>query len=110
MPLLWRYNLHYFDDLNSHNIKNNNRLYNYLLDDWIENNTDRSSIAWNSYSTSLRIINIIKWAINGNKINKNIIISLKTQIIWLSKRIEWHLLGNHLFTNAKALLFGSLFF
>ena len=110
MPLLWRYNLHYFDDLNSHNIKNNTRLYNYLLDDWIENNTDRSSIAWNSYSTSLRIINIIKWAINGNKINKNIIISLKTQIIWLSKRIEWHLLGNHLFTNAKALLLGSLFF
>ena len=29
---------------------------------------------------------------------------------WLEKRIEWHILGNHLFANGKALLFAGLFF
>jgi uncharacterized heparinase superfamily protein len=29
---------------------------------------------------------------------------------WLAKRLEWHLLGNHLFANAKALVFAGLLF
>jgi uncharacterized heparinase superfamily protein len=36
--------------------------------------------------------------------------SLATQTRWLCKRLEVHLLGNHLFANAKALVFGGLFF
>ncbi|WP_386117862.1 heparinase II/III family protein [Thiohalocapsa marina] len=36
--------------------------------------------------------------------------SLATQARWLRKRLEHHLLGNHLFANAKALIFAGAFF
>ena len=32
------------------------------------------------------------------------------QARWLRRRLEWHLLGNHLFVNAKALIFVVLYF
>ena len=32
------------------------------------------------------------------------------QIRYLSKNLEWHILGNHLLTNAKSLIFAGLFF
>ena len=32
------------------------------------------------------------------------------QARWLARRVEWHLLANHLFVNAKALVFAGLFF
>ena len=32
------------------------------------------------------------------------------QTRWLTRRLEWHILGNHLFVNAKALVFSGLFF
>ena len=35
-------------------------------------------------------------------------INLWNQVLWLSKNMEYHL-GNHLFINAKALLFASVF-
>ena len=36
--------------------------------------------------------------------------SLAVQTRWLAQRLERHLLGNHLFANAKALVFAGLFF
>ena len=36
--------------------------------------------------------------------------SLAMQVRWLRERIEWHVLGNHLFVNAKALVHAGLFF
>jgi uncharacterized heparinase superfamily protein len=36
--------------------------------------------------------------------------SLALQADYLAKRLEWHLLGNHLFANAKALVFAGLLF
>jgi uncharacterized heparinase superfamily protein len=36
--------------------------------------------------------------------------SLAVQVRWLRRRLEWHLLSNHLFANAKALMFGGAFF
>ena len=36
--------------------------------------------------------------------------SLAVQTRWLEDRIEWHLLGNHLLANAKALIFAGAFF
>jgi len=35
---------------------------------------------------------------------------LAVQARWLARRLETHLLGNHLFVNAKALVFAGLFF
>jgi uncharacterized heparinase superfamily protein len=37
-------------------------------------------------------------------------LSLWNQVLWLADRPEYHLLGNHLFINAKALLFACVFF
>ncbi|MDW8468891.1 MAG: alginate lyase family protein [Burkholderiales bacterium] len=36
--------------------------------------------------------------------------SLAVQARWLRARLEWHLLGNHLWANAKALVFAGSFF
>jgi hypothetical protein len=36
--------------------------------------------------------------------------SLAVQARWLRRRLEYHLLGNHLFANAKALVFAGAFF
>ena len=36
--------------------------------------------------------------------------SLAVQARWVAKRLETHLLGEHLFANAKALVFAGLFF
>ena len=35
--------------------------------------------------------------------------NLYCNLCWLDGRIEWHLMANHLFANAKALVFGGLF-
>ena len=43
--------------------------------------------------------------LNENIYDKRILDSLSIQSNWLFSRIEWHLLANHLFVNAKALIF-----
>lgn len=107
---LWRYNQHYFDDLNA--LGANDRLpwHITLVEDWVDHNPPGHGIGWDSYPISLRIINWVKWALAGNEISDACIQSLAVQARWLSKRLEIHLLGNHLFTNAKALVFAGLFF
>ncbi|WP_413889037.1 heparinase II/III family protein [Candidatus Aalborgicola defluviihabitans] len=49
-------------------------------------------------------------ALAGNALPEPCARSLVLQARWLHKRLEWHLLGNHLFANAKALVFAGLFF
>ena len=107
---LWRYNQHYFDYLNS--IKSSQRkvLHKKILKCWINENKIGKGVGWHSYPTSLRIVNWIKWQLLDNTLSDNCIQSLALQARWLSKRIEWHILGNHLFSNAKALVFAGLFF
>lgn len=107
---LWLYNLHYFDDLNAHRSYERKAWHYELLENWIKENKIGSGIGWDPYPTSLRIVNWIKWYFLGNTFSKNCIHSLVCQARWLSKRIEWHILGNHLFANAKALVFAGLFF
>jgi uncharacterized heparinase superfamily protein len=55
-------------------------------------------------------VNWIKWALSGSKLNTDSIHSLAIQTRQLRRRLEFHLLGNHLFENAKALVFAGLFF
>jgi uncharacterized heparinase superfamily protein len=107
---LWRYNQHYFDDLNAIDAGDRTDWHRALLLDWIAKNPPGRGTAWEPYPTSLRIVNWIKWALAGNHCCETILSSLATQTRWLSRRLEWHLLGNHLFANAKALIFAGLFF
>jgi uncharacterized heparinase superfamily protein len=107
---LWRYNLHYFDDLNALDADLRKEWHLNLINKWIIDNVPFVGTSWESYPTSLRIINWIKWHLEGNKLSTFALQSLFIQLRWLNKRLEYHLLGNHLFANAKALVFGGLFF
>jgi len=107
---LWLYNLHYFDDLNAVGAENRVEWHRALIARWIKENTPGVGNGWEPYPTSLRIVNWIKWALKGNILEATWIHSLAVQVRWLRRHIEWHLLGNHLFANAKTLVFAGLFF
>jgi uncharacterized heparinase superfamily protein len=109
LSLLWRYNLHYFDFFNQqHPLEP--ALAKSLMLKWIAENPMGSKCGWDPYPTSLRIINWVKWLTKYQENDSIIIGSLWTQLCWLSQRPEYHLLGNHLFINAKAMIIGSQFF
>jgi len=109
---LWLYNLHYFDDLNSINSEQRSLWHNNLVQRWIDENPPKYQYGngWEPYPSSLRIVNWIKWfLLNGNK-KKNWTDSLAIQVRFLIQNLEFHLLGNHLLANSKALIFAGLFF
>ena len=107
---LWLYNLHYFEDLNAQDADQRNAWHRALIERWVLENPPTSGNGWEPYPTSLRIVNWVKWLAFGNDAPTGMVQSLATQARWLSKRLEWHLLGNHLFANAKALVFAGLLF
>lgn len=110
LPKLWLYNLHYFDDLNSQQTPVRNDWHRNLLERWIKENPPGTGCGWEAYPISIRAVNWIKYFIVGNTKNDEILKSLTIQIRYLTKRLEWHLLGNHLFANAKALVFVGSYF
>jgi len=107
---LWRYNQHYFDFLKSNQSTEYADWNTHLMLDWVENNKPGYGVGWEPYPTSLRIVNWVKWALSGNKLPDEFVKSLAIQTAWLSSRVEFHILGNHLFSNAKALVYAGLFF
>jgi len=107
---LWRYNLHYFDDLNAEDAGSRRVWHEALLEQWVRDNPPGRGTGWEPYPTSLRIVNWIKWALGGNSLSAECRNSLAIQARWLAHRLETHLLGNHLFANAKALAFAGCYF
>jgi uncharacterized heparinase superfamily protein len=107
---LWRYNLHYFDDLNAIGADERADAHRALVSRWIAENPPGRGTGWEPYPTSLRIVNWIKWFLGGLPVEAAWRQSLATQVRWLDERLEWHLLGNHLFANAKALVFAGCYF
>lgn len=107
---LWRYNQHYFDDLNAVGADGRAAWHDPLLLDWVRCNPPGVGDGWEPFPTSLRIVNWVKWALAGNRLPEVCIQSLGVQSRWLAARVEWHLLANHLLANAKALVFSGLFF
>lgn len=107
---LWLYNLHYFDDLNAEDAGNRHKWHVEYIRRWIEENPPGEGVGWEPYPTSLRMVNWIKWAVRENSPAGGMADSLAVQARWLGKRLEYHLLGNHLLANAKALAAAGLFF
>jgi len=107
IPKLWRYNLHYFDDLNASSAADRHLWHAALISDWIRSNPPGRGSGWEPYPTSLRIVNWVKWLLAGNTPPEGMLESLGTQADWLTRRLEYHLLGNHLFANGKALVFAA---
>ena len=81
-----------------------------FLKRWLKEVKSINYVGLDPYPTSLRIVNWIKWYLSGNLVADDMKSSLVMQTEHLSKNIEWHLLGNHLLANAKALIFSGIVF
>ena len=107
---LWTYNLHYFADLAAEHAAQRAAWQRQMMAQWIQGNPPGQGTGWEPYPLSLRVVNWVKWHMAGNQLDQASIHSLAMQVRWLERRLEWHLLGNHLFVNAKALVLAGLFF
>lgn len=107
---LWAYNLHYFDDLVAEAANKRAAWHLALIDDWTTANPPATGIGWDPYPLSCRVVNWIKWSLGGGELPRQATESLAVQLRWLTKHIEYRLLANHVLANAKALVFGGVFF
>jgi uncharacterized heparinase superfamily protein len=107
---LWIYNLHYFDDLNAPESPARREWHERLLERWAVEVRPGHGAGWEPYPLSLRIVNSVKWALRGNTLPPAYHASLAVQARWLMKRLEYHILGNHLLANASALIHAGLYF
>ncbi len=107
---LWVYNLHYFEDLLAENAHKKRELHKNLLDLWIDQNPIGLGNGWEPYPTSLRIVNILKAWLGGLDLKERNFRSVFAQASLLSNNLERHLLGNHYFSNLKALFFAGIIF
>ncbi|MGY6743449.1 MAG: heparinase II/III domain-containing protein [Cecembia sp.] len=104
---LWNYNLQYFDFLNQSNldpsIKNDllNSCYSSL---WV------GKLLLEPYPASLRIMNVIRFLSTNMDANSNIASYLKAEVKFLTQRLEYHILANHLLENAFAIHMAGYFF
>jgi uncharacterized heparinase superfamily protein len=108
-PKLWLYNLHYFDDLSALGSKARADLHATLIARWINENPAPFGNGWEPYPTSLRICNWIKYFLSNAEPDSVVLNSIAQQADYLQQDLERHLLGNHLFVNAKALIFSGLY-
>lgn len=107
---LWLYNLHYFDDLNAEGQGTRVGLHGEWIARWVRENPPGGGVGWEPYPVSLRMVNWIKWALREHALPEGALASLANQARFLVRNLEFHLLGNHLLANAKALVFaGALF-
>ena len=107
---LLRYNAHYFDDLCAFGATSRDSAQRALVSRWIEENPAPQGTGWEPYPLSLRVVNWIKWFFGGAVPEQQWQHSLAIQARWLRARLETHLLGNHLFANAKALVHAGAWF
>lgn len=110
LPKLWLYNLHYFDDLRAQDAAARTAWHSALIERWIAENPRASGNGWEPYPISLRMVNWIGWALAGNDLGAVARDSLAEQMRVLGATLEYHLLGNHLLANAKALVFAGCYF
>lgn len=106
---LWLYNLHYFDYLNTYKNHDNKKKNIDLIFSWISDNPCPNGAGWEPYTISLRIVNWVKFLLNNKIDNPDINKSIIEQGEFLFNRPEYHIQANHLFSNAKAMLYVGCF-
>lgn len=107
-PKLWLYGLHYHDGLRAE--ATDTALKRAFVERWMAENPPLVGNGWEPYPLSLRIVNWIYWLANQERPDPSILTSLAVQVRALEGLLEYHLLGNHLWANGKALIFAGLFF
>lgn len=105
LPRLWTYNLHYFDDLLSEADEVRKGWHRDIMARWIRENPPVQGAGWEPYPLSRRSVNWIAAALMGAPLPEGFVESLTLQGRALRRQLEHHLRGNHLFVNAKALIF-----
>lgn len=106
---LWLYNLHYFDDLNARGAATRRGEQDALLRRWIAENPPGEGEGWEPYPVARRLVNVIKWVPDDPR-DAAVDHSLAVQTRWLASHLEFHIGGNHLLADAKALVFAGAFF
>ena len=104
--MLWTYNLNYFDWLNQSGISK--KLGLEMLSQFYETSAEKNPNILHPYPTSLRIINIAKFVSKWNVKEDWLYNDLVSDLKFLSRRLEYHLLANHLLENAFALYIGGI--
>lgn len=110
--MLWAYNLNYMDWLNQYDIPTKEGIR------WIEQfikDLPSNRIGLDPYPIALRGINWMKFILlHGIGLEKPIVKrwndSLYSQYTLLYKKLEYHLMGNHLLEDAYSLYMASLYF
>ena len=104
--MLWTYNLNYFDWLHQSGMSKEQGLK--TLNHFYAAPAEKNRIILHPYPTSLRIINtakfVSKWGIKEDWLYQELV----SDLYFLSGRLEYHLLANHLLENAFALYIGGL--
>lgn len=109
-PKLWLYHLHYFEDLDGQRRRHGSGAVLAWMRRWIDENPHGAGNGWEPYPASRRVVAWIKAALGGLPLDGTILGSLARQAGRVEARLEFHLLANHLFVNAKALVFAGAFF
>lgn len=106
--MLWAYNQNYFDWITQENYPKEDGCK--WIDKFIKELPD-NKVGLDSYPIALRSINWVKFFCRyPDAANKPRLDSLYSQIKLLEKKLEYHLLGNHLLEDAYALYIGASFF
>jgi hypothetical protein len=104
---LWTYNLNYFDFLNQPLLSLNEGLG--FIRQFMARTADLRD-GLEPYPTSLRLVNWIQFLSRHQYRDEAINRHLYAQAQLLSRRLEYHLAGNHLLENGLALLTAALYF
>lgn len=102
---LWTFHLNYFDFLSQSDLEVSDKIS--IIKHYYEPRFEIKD-GMEPYPISLRGINLIKFAIMENVHEFDHFIY--SQYAVLFRRLEYHLLGNHLLENAISLLFASIYF
>lgn len=109
-PKLWLYHLHYFEDLAGLYRRDGADAALHWAQRWIRENPPTAGNGWEPYPASRRVVAWIKAALDGMPFDDEALRSLARQVARVQARLEFHLLANHIFVNAKALVFAGAFF
>jgi uncharacterized heparinase superfamily protein len=119
---LWTYHLHYFDhacDLawafRVRGAAEYARRFQGLAEGWMEGTDAGRGPGWEPFPTALRAVSwmrarLLLGAALPAAAGARIDASLHRQLAWLRRRLEWHILGNHLQKDLHGLVLGGLYF
>ncbi|WP_300603488.1 alginate lyase family protein [Niabella sp.] len=104
---LWNYNLQYANYLLQDGLSSEiKKALWHSLHEWLYS----GELSLEPYPVSLRVINGIRFLSASDAPDAEMLSDMHAELTFLTKRLEFHLLGNHLLENYFALLMGGAMF